>query len=588
MARIERKLTTIVAADVVGFSKLMGADEAGTLETLSACRSIIDAVIAEHRGRIFGSAGDSVLAEFSSPVEAVWCANEFQKLIAERNAHPTTAKPMQFRVGINLGDVMIEGDNLYGDGVNIAARLEAAAEPGGICVSTKVYDEVRRKLDIAFANGGVQRLKNIEDPIGIYHVRPAGTLGKDPAGPVQSAPQSRAGAAPGTENPTVVVHPLKVIGGGDEVGALADGLVEDILGGLTKLTAITVLAPRSGDAALDQAAEDKAPVAFALEGSVRAAGERLRLSFTLVDLHKHSQVWSERYDRTADDLFELQDEIARSVVSTVRVRVKAQVFERLRSADDATLTVPELLDKAAGYFVRSYGNNSEAEAALRLAVDRAPANSMAKAMLAMCLHRQWEFSARNLPAEVREEIVARADEAVVLDPSSYFARLIKALARQDVDGDFESALAQAEAAVAFNPNFTQAQAMVAIAKIHLGEAEDGLRALQKVLEANKDDPHRYRHQRELAIGHFVLGNGAEAARVAGRLVEQAPELRRNRLVLAALLATVGQTDAARRHIGALLTDAPDLDLSTVRLPCWGNAEADDRFRQGLVAAGLAG
>jgi adenylate cyclase len=584
MARIERKLTTIAIADVVGFSKLMRTNEAGTLAALRACREIADGLIAEHHGRIFGTAGDALLVEFSSPVDAVSCASEFQKLIAERNAHPGTEVAMQFRVGINLGDVMIEGDNLYGDGVNIAARLEAAADPGGICVSSKVYEEVKRKLDIVFTDGGLQQLKNIDDPIGIYHLRwgnAAGDRGAEADHGVEPKVTARRSG-----NPTVTVHPLKIIGGGDEVSDLGEGLVEDILGGLTKVTAITVLVPHAPEASPNQATADRAMAAFALEGSIRASGQRLRLSFSLVDLEEHQQVWSERYDRTVEDLFALQDEIARSVVSTVRVRVKARVFEWLRATDDATLTVPELLDKAAGYFVRSYGSNDQAEAALRLAVEQAPTNSMAKAMLAMCLHRRWEFSARDMPADVRQELVALTDEAVALDPSSYFARLLMAVARQDILDDFDGALAQAETAVSLNPNFTQGQAMVAIARIHLGEARDGTAVLKDVIGSNKDDPHRYRHYRELALGHFVLGDDAQAARIAARLVEEAPDLARNRIVLAALQAIAGQTESARRQIDSLRSAFPELEVGNARLPRFGEAAAAERFREGLMAAGL--
>jgi len=178
MTGIERKLTTILAADVVGFSTMMSDDESGTLESLKLCRAIIDSGIAEHHGRIFGSAGDSVIAEFSSPVQAVLCADDFQKLLAERNEHFATEKKMQFRVGVNIGDVIVDGDNLFGEGVNVAARLEAIGDPGGICLSGKVYQEVKRKLDLSFVDGGAQQLKGIIDPVaGVSPEHPASERG---------------------------------------------------------------------------------------------------------------------------------------------------------------------------------------------------------------------------------------------------------------------------------------------------------------------------------------------------------------------------------------------------------------------------
>jgi len=589
MPRVERKLTTIFAADVVGYSKLMSEDETGTLETLKVCRSIIDSVIAEHRGRIFGSAGDSVLAEFPSPVEAVWCASKVQKLLADRDAHPATRLPMQFRIGINLGDVMIEGENLYGDGVNIAARLEAIAAPGGVCLSAKVYEEVKRKLDIKFADGGQQRLKNIDEPIAVYHLRTAAEAGRGPGAPAgaKSVSTQRTTAGQGSETPTVIVRPLTVVGAAAEVGDIAIGLAEDIVGSLAKQTAIKVLAPQVyGTSSNREAAEGGAAADFVLEGSIRASGRQVRLSFSLIDTHERSQIWAERYDRSFDDVFKLQDEISRNVASTLRVRVKARLFERLRSAANETLSPRELLDKAAGYFVRSYGANQEAEAALRLAVELEPDNSMGKAMLAWCLYRQGELSARQLPMHVSAEITALTNKAVSLDPSSYFARLIDALNRQDILGDFEGALTQAEAALELNSGFTQAQAMMGIAKIHLGELENGKSLVEDAMRANKDDPHRYRHQRELAIASFYAGDHAEAARVVQRLVEQAPDLKRNKLLLAGFLAGAGRIDAARQHMEALLNEDAGLTMADVRLPLLSDTTASGRLKESLKAAGL--
>lgn len=248
MTGIERKLTTILAADVVGFSKLMGDDETGTYDALKACRAIIDSSIAESHGRVFGSAGDSVVAEFSSPVQAVLCANEFQKLLAERNEHYATKGKMQFRVGVNIGDVIIDGDNLYGEGVNVAARLEAIADPGGICLSGKVYEEVKRKLDLSFVDGGAQQLKNIIDPVPVFHLstqRASSTAGAGDGvavPPHAGATKTREADAP----PTVAVSPFKVISGDDEIQSLVEGLHQDILGGLAKMTAIAVLGGDGG------------------------------------------------------------------------------------------------------------------------------------------------------------------------------------------------------------------------------------------------------------------------------------------------------------------------------------------------------
>ncbi len=255
MTGIERKLTTILAADVVGFSTMMGGDETGTLESLKACRAIIDSSIAEHHGRVFGSAGDSVIAEFSSPVQAVLCADEFQKLLAERNEYFADKGRMEFRVGVNMGDVIVDGDNLYGDGVNVAARLEAIADPGGVCLSGKVYEEIKRKLDLSFVAGGAQHLKGIIDPVPVYHLSGRGASAAADGGAAvlaagrAAAARARLADAP----PTVAVLPLKVISGDGEVQSLVEGLHEDILGGLARMTAIAALSWQAGkqDAARD-------------------------------------------------------------------------------------------------------------------------------------------------------------------------------------------------------------------------------------------------------------------------------------------------------------------------------------------------
>jgi len=566
MAPIQRKLTAILAADVHQFSKLMGEDEAGTLNDLQACRQIVDSIIAEHHGRIFGSAGDSVVAEFASAVSAVLCAVEWQDAIAARNAQPGI-RPLQFRIGINIGDVIVEGDNLYGDGVNVAARLESVARPGSICVSAKVYDEVRRKMsDISFVDGGAQKLKNIEDPVAIYHVGLAGNV----------VPAAAAALAVATipEKPVVAVQAIRLISGGDEAKALVEGLTDAIGDALGHQTALTV---KSGN---------PAGADFVLKGSVQAAGMRLRLSFGLEDGTSGTQVWTQRYDRQLDDVFSLQDEIVLHVAAAIRVRVKAQLFERLRAADNAMLAVPQLLDKAAGVFLRSLDLGGEAVAALRLAVERDPENSMARAMLGFALFQVAEYHATAMPDAMRDEIVTMLDRAIVLDARSYVARAGKALALQDLLGDVRSAREQASESLKLNANFIPAKAMLGIAEIHLGSVTEGTRLLLEAMEAGPEDASHHRFLRELAIAHLLGGNSAEAVRVAAKLWEEKPDMKRNVLVLAGLLAAAGETEAARRHIAALKVETPGLSLETARLPHFGDQSAGERFRTLLRDSGL--
>ena len=586
MANIERKLTTILVADVVGFSKLMGIDEVGTLQNLKACRGITDSTIAEYNGRIFGGAGDSIVAEFASPVQAVLCAAEFQKFLSERNEHYAGKDQMIFRAGINMGDVIIDGDNLYGDGVNVAARLESIAKPGSVCVSSKVYEEVKRKLDLIFSDGSVQELKNIADPVTVYHVNVSWS--EAPAERERSSYEegrpSEKKAKKTNDRSTVAILPLKVISGDEEIVSLANGLHEDIIGSLTKQTAIDVVSNLGVDnttsAGLDGAD-------FRLEGSVRAAGERLRLSFALFDTASQSQVWSERYDRKLDDIFDLEDEISQSVASGVRIRIKARAFEKLRATDDEALSVPDLLSKAAGYFVMSYGHNDEALEALRLATKHKPENSMAIAMAVFGRHRMLEFSVFDVSEDVKKGLLSDLQRSLSLDSSSFFARLIAALAYQDLEGDYDTALMHAETSLELNSGFSQALAMIGIAKCHLGEVELGIEMLQRAITAVPNDPHRFRHFRELAVAHFMAGQLDQAVSTIDRLVRLAPDLQRNKLVLASLLWHKGQENDAKGHICHILRNNPDLNQRNMRPVRFADPAVADRFAQGLTQAGLS-
>jgi len=567
MPQIQRKLAAILAADVYQFSAMMGEDESGTLASLRACRAIVDGIIGEHHGRIFGSAGDSVLAEFASAVSAVICAVECQRAMADRNSQPDT-KPMQFRIGVNIGDVIIEADNLYGDGVNVAARLEAIARPGWICVSSKVYEEVRRKVaDLRFIDGGVQSLKNIVDPVGVYHI------GSDAAGvPAQPAAPTGAPAIP--EKPAVAVGAIRIISGDDEVKALAEGLDDAIRSALAHNTAITVKSVDTG------------AVDFAFKGSVQAAGRRLRFSFALAETASAAQIWAQRYDRQLDDVFDLQDEIVQHVAAAIRNRIKLRIFEKLRSTDDAVLAVPQLLDKAAGIFMSSLDRGGQAVPALRLAVTRAPENSMAWAMLGFGLYRLAEYDARVIAPEIAGEILASVDRAIALDPKSYVARSFKAIAVRDLRGDMRAVRELADEALERNANFVPAKAMRCIADIHLGDVAGGIQRLEATIAAGTEDASHLRHRRELAIGYFLAGNTGDAARLASKLVEDAPEMKRNLLVLAGLLAAAGDQAAARRTIETLRAEAPELTVATAHLPRFGDVDADVRFRGLLRAAGL--
>jgi len=285
-------------------------------------------------------------------------------------------------------------------------------------------------------------------------------------------------------------------------------------------------------------------------------------------------------------VFGLQDELVLHVVAAIRISVKARLFERLRNASNATLAVPQLLDKAAGIFVRSLDHDGEAVQTLRLAVERAPSNSMAWAMLGFSLFRLADYEATAMKEDTRDEIVSSLDRAIALDSRSYFARSIKALALHDLKGDPQGAREQASEALERNANFIPAQAMLGIADIHLGNLDAGIRRLQEAMTAGAEDASHHRHRRELAIAYLLAGNAAEGVRVATRLWQDAPDMKRNVLVLAGLLAASGDLDSARREIAAAKAATPGLTLQTARLPRFGNETMGERFSAHLRSVGL--
>ena len=571
------RLAAILAADAVGFSRLMHANERVTLATLDEFRDVFRQRIEHHHGRIVDMAGDSILAIFDSATGAVNAATEAQHELTQRNEALPETQRMRFRVGVNLGDILLKDDGtIYGDGVNVAARLQSMARPGGINVAGSVFDSVRAKVAGPFTFLGEHTLKNISSPVPVYAV------GNAPAA-ANTEPSANTHQAAGKSRPTVVVMPLQIISGGDEISSLAGGLYQDILGSLTKQSALDVIGGerREGEAATSHTAGE-----FQLEGSIRAAGDRLRLSFTLFDTGGRRQLWSERYDRQLSDVFALEDEISRNVASTVRLRIKTGAFEKLRNTPNAQLAVPELLSKAAGMIVESYAHNDEVSEILRVALNLAPDHSMANAMAVFSRYRTFEFSAFALSDEINAQLLAQSHRALALENASYFAHLMAALIHQDLYGDFAAALVHAETALSLNSSFSQALAMVGIVKIHLGEIDEGLRQLQSGLDAAPEDPHRFRHLRELGLGYLAAGDPARAATAIDKLIHQAPDLLRNELLAAPVLWHAGRhTDAAQR-ITKLLAHQPGLNLRNMRQVHVGNPALASLLIDGLTAAGM--
>lgn len=559
---LQRRLAAILAADVVGYSRLMDEDEARTLGGLRALRQeTLEPCVADHRGAIVKRMGDGWLVEFASVLDAVNCAVAVQRRLADYAF-------LKLRMGIHVGDIVHEDEDIYGTGVNVAARLQAIARPGGLCVSDKVFDEVKRKLDVAFTDGGRQPLKNIEDSVQVYHL--ANGSEEEPPPPPASANPEEAHA----NKPRVAVRELQVIGANAELEALAQGLRPGLLDGLAKSTALTV------------AASERDGCDFLLAGTARAAGERLRLSFVLTDLANATQVWSERYDRRMHDVFDLEDEIAQAVVYAVRLQLKAAEFQLLKDKDDAELSVPDLLSKAAGYLVRWSSEGSAALDTLATALEKAPDNTMAHAMTASALYYLSDFSPMDLSRERADRIAFHTGKAISLPGAGPFEHLVKALIEADLNGDFAAAKVQLETALQYSPGLVPAEIALANVDCHLDAGEARLETLRQMIATDRTGPHRFRHARELAVCLVMFGREAEAAEVMRRITAHRPDLRRNQLVLAATLALAGDIDAAKATVAALLTEFPDLSIKTMRPTSAARADVRARFAEALLRAGV--
>ena len=392
---MERKLTTILAADVVGYVALMERDEKGTHERLMAGRKeLFEPQIAQHHGRVFKLMGDGMLAEFGSVVDAVECAVSLQRGLAERNANVPEDQRVQVRIGINLGDVMVEGGDLYGDGVNIAARLEAIAEPGAVCLSEDAYRQVRSKLKISFDDLGAKTLKNISEPVRTYRV--AGIAAVSLVEPKRYA-----------DKPSIAVLPFTNMSGDPDQQYFSDGITEDIITELSRFHELSVLA-RSALFRFRGQAVDVGAVArelgaqYVVEGSVRKLGTRIRIAVQLIDVESGNHLWAERYDREQQEMFAVQDDIVRSLVGTLVGRLEAIGAERSGSKPPASMVAYDYLLRALAQPIGDLTAEAEARRYLEKAIELDPNYGHAQGLLAYLLSQEW---VRDMTGSMRRWIV---------------------------------------------------------------------------------------------------------------------------------------------------------------------------------------
>jgi len=574
-----RRLAAILAADVAGYSRLMGADEEGTLERLKALRSeLADPKIKKHHGRIVKTTGDGLLVEFSSVVDAVRCAVEVQNGIADRNAEVPDAQRIEFRVGINLGDVIRDGRDIFGDGVNIAARLEALAEPGGICVSRVVHDQVRDKLDIAFEDMGEQQVKNIARPVHVWRIR----LGAKQA---LSASES----LPLPDKPSIAVLPFANMSGDPEQEYFADGMVEEIITALSRIRWLFVIARNSTFTYKGQAVDVKQVgrelgVRYVLEGSVRKAGGRVRITGQLIDTATGTHLWADRFDGSLEDVFELQDKVASSVAGVIEPALQAAETARSAGRPTDDLTAYDLYLRAYAMVWSSVRQIPEALRLMEQAIERDPNYGPALAWAAVCRYRLLLEGRSEAPEADRlkgADFARRALEVAGDDPG-VLANAAEALAY--FNEDIGAMMSLVDRALALNPNYARGWHISGILRNLAGQPDIAIEHLEAALRLS---PRARVGTSLVAIGyaHFFSRRFDEAVPKLLLAIQEDPSYPGPYRVLAACYAHMGRLDEARDVVARLRTITPVVVPGARQLR---NAEHRELFLSGLrLAAGEA-
>jgi len=584
----ERRLAAVLAADMVGFSRLMEADEAGTLARLKTHRlELIDPAIAKNRGRIIKTTGDGMLVEFHSVIDAVLCAAEVQRRMARRNADVSPARWIQFRIGINLGDVIVEEDDIFGDGVNVAARLQGLAEPGGICVSRAVRDQIGHRLEaIAFEDLGEQSVKNIARAIRVFRLRLDLETGAEP---ISAEPQGGKPAAlvATARKPSIAVLPLANMSGDPEQEFFADGLTEDIITELSRFRELLVISRNSafvykGKAVNVQEVGRELAVDYVLEGSVRKAGDRVRVTVQLIDAATDRHVWAERYDRKLEDIFAIQDEVTRAIVATLPGRVEAATQERAKRKRTDNMAAYECVLAAKVLHHRSQReDNAEAQRLLDRALASDPNFAHAHAWKACVLGQTWVYGW----CADRDATLQRVDEelqvALALDDNDSDVHRILAALNLTHD-DHDKAAYHQERALALNPNYDLVVVQQGELLTWLGRPEEAIDWIKQAMRLNPYHPERF--WSHLGRAYYCAERYAEAVEAFARITR--PDYTHHAF-LAATFAQMRNAVAASAHAAEVMKLEPSFSVASY-LATQHYKHVPDRKRHetGLLEAGL--
>ena len=558
-ARIQRRLSVVLVADMVGYSRLMEVDEAGTLTRLKALRDeLIDPKVHEHRGRIVKTAGDGFLIEFDSVAGAVQSAVEIQRALTERNLSVQQDKQILFRIGINLGEIIVEGDDIYGNGVNVAARLEGLAEPGGICISGTVYDQIESILNLGYDDLGEQRVKNIAKPVRSYAIR----MRSSETGPAGTAPKPVPPDDPG--RPSVAVLPFTNMSADPEQEFFADGISEDIITSLSKISGLFVIARHSSFAYkgktvdLRQVGHDLG-VRTVLEGSIRKAGNKLRITAQLIDVTTRGQIWSARFDRDLTDLFALQDEITSNVVSALHVRLVEGEQARVWSRSTENLGAWECFTQGMPYFRRyTREGNVRARALFEKAVELDPGYATAWIWIGWSHWADARFLWVDSPSEATKRANELAQKGLALDEDlSATHALLSAI--HLMRREFDEATAEGEKAVALDPNGADVTALLAMTLNWSGRPKEAESLVEK---AKRMSPlYSAWYLAVQAHAYRLMARHDEAIVIYGESIARNRDHIGPRIGLTSCLAEVGRLDEARSEAAEVLRINPSFTLT---------------------------
>ena len=578
---MERRLTAIFAADVVGYSRLIGADEEGTFARLQAhWRELIEPKIAEHQGRVVKTTGDGVLAEFASPVKAVRCAIDVQHGMADRNAGVPQGQRIEFRIGINLGDVIVEDGDIFGDGVNVAARLESIAEPGAVYISRTVRDFVDGTAEIVLEDLGERELKNIARPVQVFRI----------AAPTQVAGVAPSAAPAVPRKPSIAVLPFTNMSGDTEQEYFSDGITEDLITDLSKISALFVIARNSsfaykGRSVKVQEIGRDLGVRFVLEGSTRKAGNRVRITAQLIDAGSGGHLWAERFDRDLADIFATQDEVVEKIVGALAVKLTQNEAQRLRRHATANVEAYETWLRARELLGGSTRDSVlQAKAMHRRAIEIDPNFAAPHAGVALAALAEYVSGWAADPAQALDETERWARRAVELndqEPVSHMALGSALLWRRD----HAAALAEFGRMIALDPNFAQGHSATGLALMYAGRAAEALEAFALAMRLDPHYPGIVLHF--LAQAHFSLGHYEPAAQRLRERIARTPGTDSSRMLLASCYGHLGRMEEARRAWAEMLKINPDFSLEQrARVLPYKDPGDFQRIVDGLTKAGL--